>query len=202
MQTIESLLQSGIEQLNLPVDCDKLVHYLNLLIKWNKTYNLTAIKQADEMVIKHLLDSLSVAKHIKGQRLLDVGTGAGLPGIPLALLFGDKHFTLLDSNGKKTRFLNQVKRELSLNNVDIVQIRCENYHPQPAFDTVISRAFASIDDMIKLTKHLLDSKGQWLAMKGKKPDAQLQQLNYNQQCIELSVPFLADERCLVVIDNN
>jgi len=128
----------------------KLLDYLALLQKWNKTYNLTAIRDVDEMFIKHILDSLSVAPHIESKRLIDVGTGGGLPGIPLAILFPERQIDLLDSNSKKTRFLVQAKAELGLQNVEVIHHRVEAYHPETLYDGVVSRAFASLDDILRV----------------------------------------------------
>lgn len=197
----ELILEQGINQLGVSVEAEALLEYLALLIKWNKTYNLTAIKQPKEMVVKHLLDSLAIVPHIKGDSVIDVGTGAGLPGIPLALCYPDKSISLLDSNGKKTRFLQQVKRTLGLSNIEIIQIRSENYHPKSRFDTVVSRAFASIEQMIEWTKHLITPDGQWLAMKGKQPDNELTDLAFPQRVTPLTIPGLSDDRCLVIINN-
>lgn len=150
--------------------------YLDLLHKWNQAYNLTSVRTRDEMQVKHIADSLAVSPYLHGQRLIDVGTGAGLPGIPLAIMHPDKQFTLLDSNSKKTRFLKQAKQQLELQNVEIVHSRVEDYQPEQGFDTVISRAFASICDMLRGSQHLACDNGRFLAMKGVPPTEELQQL--------------------------
>ncbi|MFT5032260.1 MAG: 16S rRNA (guanine527-N7)-methyltransferase [Bermanella sp.] len=174
-------LQVGLAQLALPSplverQIDQLMVYLALLVKWNKAYNLTAIRDVGEMVAKHLLDSLSIAPYLQGQRFLDVGTGAGLPGIPLAICFPDKHFELLDSNGKKTRFLQQVVAELGLTNCLIHRARIESCGLAPDYDGILSRAFASLADMAEACGPLLRREGVLLAMKGQYPGEELSQL--------------------------
>jgi len=144
----------------------QLVQYVQLLDKWNSAYNLTSVRDPMEMLVKHIMDSLAVAPFIKGQRIIDVGTGPGLPGIPLAICFPDKEFTLLDSLGKRIRFLNQVKLQLGLKNVTPLQSRVEEHQPDPGYDVVLSRAFASLSDMIGWCAHLPAADGQFLAMKG------------------------------------
>ncbi len=177
-------------------------HYLYLLAKWNKTYNLSAIREPQEMVSKHLLDSLAILPWLQGRRIIDVGTGAGLPGIPLAIAQPDIHFVLLDSNGKKTRFLQEVKRQLKLDNVEIVQFRIENYRPQQGFDTVISRAFSSLQQMIQWTQHVLNQEGIWLAMKGRYPQTELAELQQPYRVEHYTVTGLEGERCCVLINTN
>jgi 16S rRNA (guanine527-N7)-methyltransferase len=176
--------------------------YLDILHKWNKTYNLTSVRARDEMQVKHINDSLAVTPHLHGQRIIDVGTGAGLPGIPLAIMNPDKHFTLLDSSSKKTRFLKQAKQALELENIEIVQSRVEEFQPAQGFDSVISRAFASIDDMLHGAQHLVCANGRFLAMKGVPPTKELQQLpaGFELDTVHtLEVAGLDAERCLVVI---
>jgi 16S rRNA (guanine527-N7)-methyltransferase len=180
----------------------KLNEYLHLLNKWNKAYNLTAIRNINDMLDKHIVDSLSIGKYIKGNTFIDVGTGPGLPGIPLAILYPDKKFTLLDSNGKKTRFLQQAKIELHLNNIIIVNHRAEEYQPEEKFDGVLSRAFTTLEDMLKSTEHLCKETGYFFAMKGQYPDTELQQITkpYNVQAIHWpNKPF---ERHLVTISQS
>lgn len=198
-------LQAGLEQLGLALQApqiDQLLGYLALLLKWNRAYNLTAIRDARDMVAKHLLDSLSIAPHIHGQRFLDVGTGAGLPGIPLAICFPDRHFDLLDSNGKKTRFLQQVIAELALTNCVVHRSRIESSGLSVCFDGILSRAFASLADMAQACGPLLNSGGVLLAMKGQYPDEELSQLP-KPYIVEgshaLTVPGLAGERHLLVL---
>ncbi|MDI1352455.1 MAG: 16S rRNA (guanine(527)-N(7))-methyltransferase RsmG, partial [bacterium] len=175
--------------------------YLLLLNKWNVAYNLTAVRDLPSMVNKHVLDSLAILSWIKGDTILDVGTGAGLPGIPLAIARPEIHFTLLDSNGKKTRFLNEVKRQLNLKNLEIVQSRVENYQPTQGFDTVISRAFSSLEQMLHWTQHLIANKGRWLAMKGRYPDTELETVTHSYRVERYLVDGIEGERCCVLIDN-
>ncbi len=178
----------------------RLVDYLYLLDKWNKVYNLTSIRNLDEMFTKHILDSMAVAPYIDSERLIDVGTGGGLPGIPLAILFPERQVDLLDSNSKKTRFLIQAKAELKLDNVEVIKHRVETYQPAVMYDGVVSRAFASLDDMLSLTKHLLADSGCWWAMKSQKTQEELEQLpNFAKmvQVFDLVVPNLEAERTLI-----
>jgi 16S rRNA (guanine527-N7)-methyltransferase len=198
---IQALLAQGTKQLGLEKLCAPLLDYLLLLNKWNDAYNLTAVRDLESMVSKHVLDSLAVLPWLNGTNIIDVGTGAGLPGIPLAIARPDIQFTLLDSNGKKTRFLNEVKRQLSLKNLKIIQFRAENYHATPGFDTVISRAFSSLEQMIFWTKHLIADNGIWLAMKGRYPDAELQVLEHKYRVEQYTVEGVEGERCCVLIDN-
>ncbi|NIB39488.1 16S rRNA (guanine(527)-N(7))-methyltransferase RsmG [Pseudomaricurvus alkylphenolicus] len=182
--------------------CDQLLAYLKLFDKWNRTYNLSAIRDIEQMLGRHLLDSLSVVPYISGRRLIDVGTGGGLPGIPLAIMFPERSFTLLDSNGKKTRFLFQVKTELNLANVDVVNTRVERFQPPELFDGVISRAFASLEDMVTGCHHLLDPGGVFYAMKGIYPNDELSALEKSYKVSDsypLQVPNEEGERHLLVI---
>lgn len=144
----------------------QLLDYLALLSRWNSTFNLTAVRDPDQMVSRQLLDSLSILDLVDGERVLDVGTGAGLPGIPLAVARPHAAFTLLDSNGKKTRFLEQVRMQLGRENVVIARNRAEQYRVERGFDLIVSRAFSSMADMLDLSRHLLAPTGRLLAMKG------------------------------------
>ena len=162
-------LSAGLQQMDLVLDPQqqhKLLEYLSLLDKWNKTYNLTAVRNPAEMVPRQLLDSLSILPLLRGREILDVGTGPGLPGIPLAVARPDLHFTLLDSNGKKSRFVAQAKIELRLLNLTVIRCRVEQFAPAILFDTVLSRAFASLREMLDLASHLVAANGCLLAMKG------------------------------------
>ena len=166
---------------SVPVQ-QKLVHYIQLIARWNKTFNLTAIRDVEQMVSKHLLDSLAVQPYIEGDRILDVGSGAGLPGIPFAITSPDKNFTLIDSNGKKTRFLMQAKIDLKLDNVEVVNSRVEDYQPtvdghRIYFDVITARAYASTDDILSSTAHLQDASTTILVMQGKL-DEQFDDENY------------------------
>ncbi len=191
-------LTSGCIALGLavpPEAIDRLLDYIALLTKWNQAYNLTAVRDPDEMVTRHLLDSLAVAPHLTGQRIIDVGTGAGLPGIPLAILFPERHFVLLDSNGKKTRFLVQAKASLGLDNVTVVHSRVEEYRPEEPFDTVIARAFAALTDILSLCRHLIANEGAVLAMKGDAAEAELLPAGFRLTgVVALTVPGLAHEK--------
>lgn len=181
---------------------DQFIHFLTLLEQWNKVFNLTAIRDPLEMVVLHILDSLSIIPYLHGTTLLDVGTGAGLPGIPLALINPNKKWTLLDSNSKKTRFLTHVKQELKLNNVEIVHTRSEVWQPQQCFDSIITRAFSSLTEMVEKTQHLLSPNGQFLAMKGMYPGKEIEELPKNIKVIgvhPLKIKGLDAERCLVCL---
>ncbi|OEC34508.1 16S rRNA (guanine527-N7)-methyltransferase [Pseudomonas cuatrocienegasensis] len=174
-------LSRGAQQLGVVLteqQHGQLLAYLALLIKWNKAYNLTAVRNPDEMVSRHLLDSLSVVPYVTeaGDNWLDVGSGGGMPGVPLAILFPERRFTLLDSNGKKTRFLTQVKLELKLDNLEVIHSRVEAFTPAQPFSGICSRAFSSLHDFSTWTRHLGDEQTQWLAMKGVHPDDELQAL--------------------------
>ena len=163
-EQVAKLLHAELSDLD-ETKIQQLENYLLLLDKWNKTYNLTAVRDIYEMASRHVLDSLAILPWVHGKNILDVGTGAGLPGIPLAIARPDLCVTLLDSNGKKTRFLEAVKRTLHLTNINIVQMRVESYRFAQGFDTITSRAFSQMDEMINLTKHLIANDGVWLAMK-------------------------------------
>ncbi len=198
-------LSAGIEQLGLPLtsrQIDQLMAYLDLLVRWNRAYNLTAIRNPEEMVIKHLLDSLAVAPLIQGSHVIDVGTGAGLPGIPLAIAFPEKHWALLDSNGKKTRFLFQVISSLRLVNATVIEARVETFQPERPFSAVISRAFASLDKMVSKCSHLVAENGVLYGMKSAAVGDELEALDSSVQVLAhqaLSVPFLNDVRSLVTL---
>lgn len=196
-------LEQGIQQLDQPLTekmTDQLLEYLALLDKWNKAYNLTAVRDPFEMVSRHLLDSLSIAPFIRGKRLIDVGSGGGLPGIVLAILNPEKKIDLLDSNGKKTRFLFQVKTTLGLGHVDVHHCRVESHQPTQAYDGVVSRAFATLADMVQGSQHLLSEEGRFFAMKGLYPQQELSELEKGykvEACHELTVPFEEGKRHLI-----
>lgn len=173
--------------------------YLDLLEKWNKVYNLTAIRERDAMEKLHILDSLAVFKFIQGTRIIDVGTGAGLPGVVLAIVNPKLKVTLLDSNGKKTRFLQEVQRVLGLENINVVQSRVLDYQVSMRFSTVVSRAFSSIEKMQQGSQHLLAKDGVWVAMKGRKPVDELTDITNSYQVNTYKVPGVSGERCCVVI---
>ena len=159
MDDSRKLLLTGLECLKLEAteaQQNLLLAFVDLIQKWNKAYNLTAIRNRDEILRLHILDSLAVLPYITGQRIIDVGTGAGLPGIPLAIFMPDVQFTLLDSNSKKTRFVQQVILELKLNNVEVVHSRVENLGRDAEYDAVLSRAFASVNDIMNLTEEQMN----------------------------------------------
>lgn len=196
-------LEQGVQQLDQSLtkkNTDQLLEYLVLLDKWNKAYNLTAVRDPFAMVSRHLLDSLSIAPLIQGERLIDVGSGGGLPGIVLAILNPEKKIDLLDSNGKKTRFLFQVKTTLGLDHVDVHHCRVESHQPTQAYDGVVSRAFATLVDMVKGSQHLLSEEGRFFAMKGLYPQQELSELEKGykvEACHELTVPFEEGKRHLI-----
>ena len=180
----------------------QLVGYVELLHKWNKAYNLTSVRDPQQMLVRHILDSIVVEPHLQGDRFIDVGTGPGLPGIPLAIVRPQAQFTLLDSLGKRVRFLRQVQHELGLTNVTPVQSRVEEFPAEPPFDGVISRAFASLEDMVNWCHHLPSAQGHFYALKGVRPDDEINTLPPGfvvQQVYPLQVPELEGERHLVVI---
>ncbi len=180
----------------------QLLDYIQLFHKWNKTYNLSAIRDIESQVDRHLLDSLSVVPYIEADHMIDVGTGGGLPGIPLAIMFPQKNFTLLDSAGKKTRFLFQVKTQLKLDNVQVENRRVESFQPERLFDAVISRAFASLKDMTDGCQHLLADGGVFYAMKGIYPTDELSEVEKNYKVSDsypLQIPREDGERHLLVL---
>jgi len=174
-EPLRQQLEFGLKQMGLHFSVptqQKLVHYIQLIARWNKTFNLTAIRDVEEMVSKHLLDSLAVQPYLEGKKILDVGSGAGLPGIPFAITSPDKQFVLIDSNGKKTRFLTQAKIDLKLDNVEVIHQRVEDYQPvsdghRIYFDVITARAYASTDDILSSTAHLQSETSRILIMQGK-----------------------------------
>lgn len=205
-KTGEQLLADGIADLDLSVSARAqrdMMRYLQELETWNRSYNLTAVREPAEMVVKHLLDSLAVLPHLgEGRRLLDVGTGAGLPGIPLALCGQRLEVTLLDSNGKKAAFLRHCVRSLELKNVQVVQSRVEDFTAPQGFELVISRAFAALDDYVATAGHCCADGGRLLAMLGTAPgEALLDNLRgfSLQALMPLQVPGLGAERHLAVL---
>jgi len=184
---------------------NQLVGYVDMLHKWNKAYNLTSVRDPNEMLVRHILDSIVVAPHLQGERFIDVGTGPGLPGIPLSIVRPECQFTLLDSLGKRVRFLRQVQHELKLENIYPVQSRVEEFRAEPPFDGVISRAFASLNDMIGWCKHLPAQNGRFYALKGILPEDEIAQLPDGfevESAIKLRVPQLEGERHLVIVKPN
>lgn len=205
MTAIQHLLDDGLAQLALPVSAaaaDKLRAFIALLEKWNQAYNLTAVREPTQMVSRHVLDSLAVLPHVQGPRVLDIGTGPGLPGIPLALAKPEWQFTLLDANAKKTRFVTQVVAELKLQNVEVVQARVEKFAPTQQWDTVIARAFGSLAEIVAAAGRLIAPNGRLVAMKGVYPEEELGALpaGFKLKAVEaLKVPQLEAARHVVIV---
>ena len=197
------LLIEGLQCMALKLSdqvIDQLMTYLNLVEKWNRVYNLTAIRERDEMIKLHLLDSLSILNHVHVKNILDVGSGAGFPGIVLAITQPKLKVTVMDSVNKKTTFMQQVKSELALTNLDVVNSRVEDYQPITLFEAVTSRAFSNLKNMMSLTQHTLKKEGVWLAMKSKDVKQELEAFEKNQYTlIPLEVPFIDAERYLVIL---
>lgn len=205
--SLSKLLTSAVKNASIelsPDTIEKLVEYILLLEKWNQAYNLTSVRDPEEMVTRHILDSLLIRPYLHGKRILDVGSGGGLPGIPLALTAPDLEFVLLDSNGKKTRFLTHMVQTLQITNVQVVQERIEKYHPDPCFDTIMSRAFATLAEFVTWSQSLCCPNGRWLAMKGIYPTEEIAALSdeFSTMVYDLSVPGLNAERHLVVVTKN
>jgi len=198
-------LDRGLNDLGVPLPGEaraKLLGFLALIGKWNQVYNLTAIRDGSHMVSVHLLDCLAIAPHIAGPRLLDVGSGAGLPGIPLAVAKPDIEVTLLDSSHKKAAFLRQAAAELQLDNVSVVCERVENWRPTVRFNCIVSRAYAELAEFVSSSSHLLAPDGIFASMKGLHPFEEIDRLPGNfliSKVIRLEVPTLAAERHLVLI---
>lgn len=178
---------------------EKIEIYLNLLQKWNQAYNLTAIRDKEQMLSKHILDSLAILPWLNGENILDVGSGAGLPGIPLALARPNLQIYLLDSNGKKTRFLQEVKRVLQLENITIIQARVEEYLPNLKFDTIVSRAFTSLKNILDKTYPLLIDGGIWLTMKGLFPEQELLEIKRPYKIEQYQIAGSTANRCCIII---
>lgn len=204
-QSLRPILLSGVEKLSLTLSekqIEQLIGYVILINKWNKAYNLTSVRDPEQMMIKHILDSLAVTDKLHGNTIIDVGTGPGLPGIPLAIMLPDKSFTLLDSLGKRVRFMKQAVYELALTNVTPIQSRVEEHQPIDLYDIVISRAFASLKDMLHWCEHLVDFDGEFLALKGQYPDHELADIGQSFQLVasqSLIVPDLVGERHLLTL---
>jgi 16S rRNA (guanine527-N7)-methyltransferase len=178
----------------------QLIDFVGMLHKWNKAYNLTSVRDPEAMLIRHVMDSLVVSEYLVGQRFIDVGTGPGLPGIPLAILNPDKQFVLLDSLGKRIRFQKQVQFELGIKNIVSVESRVEAYYPGEGFDGVLSRAFASIQDMLSWCQHLPAPDGVFYALKGQLNDEEMAKIPEGfllTQVIELKIPRLDEQRHLL-----
>jgi len=201
---IKKLLKSSLDQLSLnlhEVTIEKLLKYIDELYKWNKIYNLTAITDPESILTKHIFDSLAVIPFIRGQYILDFGTGAGLPGIPLALTLPQWNFVLLDSSKKKTTFLNHIVLSLDINNIKVATKRVEEFHFEPLFATIVTRATAKSDIIIEKVKHLCAKSGQILIMKGKYPGEELKFINKPFEVYPLKVPHLNEERHIIKILN-
>ncbi|GAA3698520.1 16S rRNA (guanine(527)-N(7))-methyltransferase RsmG [Oceanisphaera sediminis] len=202
---LQSTLQRLLGQTELavtPEQADKLVTLVTLLDKWNKAFNLTSVREPVAMMGRHIVDSLVVSPHLQGERFIDVGTGPGLPGLPLAIINPDRQFVLLDSLGKRIRFIRMVVHQLGLTNVEAVQSRVEDFNPEQKFDGVLSRAFASLDDMVSWCAHLPGPDGRFLALKGQYPEQELQSLPAHlalDRVYPLTVPEQEGDRHLVVI---
>ena len=202
---MKAKLASLLAQANIKISdqqIQQLIDLVNLLNKWNKAYNLTSVRDPQEMLVKHILDSLVVSPYLQGDRFIDVGTGPGLPGLPLAIINPSKQFVLLDSLGKRISFIRNAIRELGLTNVEPVLSRVEDYHPDYQFDGVLSRAFASLKDMTEWCHHLPKSDGLFYALKGLYHEEEVKELNPQfkvKNVIKLEVPELTGERHLVIL---
>lgn len=201
---VRARLEAGLAEMGMALASDRrerMLVFLDLLQRWNNAYNLTAVRAPLEMVPKHLLDSLSVQSYLFGDSVLDVGTGPGLPGIPLAIVEPERSFHLLDSNGKKTRFVRQAAMELGLENVTVIQTRMESYLPERKFATIVSRAVTSVPELLAATGRLLATPARLLAMKGLQPgDDEFRRLDPSPDTLRihpLKVPFLVGERHLI-----
>lgn len=204
---IEGLLREGLTTLGVSVTSaltGRFVAYIELLARWNRAYNLTSITDTGDMVVRHVLDSATARPWLAGTAVLDAGSGAGLPGIPLALLEPQRRFTLVDASGKKVRFLRQVVMELGLEHVTPVQARLEDWQGEGPYDTVICRALASLGEFVTTCGHLAGDRGRLVAMKGRRPDAELAALPapWRVATIEpVTVPGLDAERHIVVMEH-
>ena len=202
---LSAQLEAYLAEINLPATAEQkkqLLDFVGMLNKWNKAYNLTSVRDPKIMLVRHIMDSLVVSKHLQGERFIDVGTGPGLPGIPLAIMNPDKTFVLLDSLGKRIRFQKQVAFELGIHNISSIESRVEAYQPEEKFDGVLSRAFASIHDMLTWCHHLPAEHGQFYALKGQLSDEEMQQIPAGfaiTETIELKVPKLDEQRHLLKI---
>ncbi len=202
MRELEKLLCEGAELMDIGLSdyqVNQLLAYHALISKWNKVYNLSAIRDPIESIKKHFLDSLSIVSFIKSGLLLDVGSGAGLPGIIISIMRPNTKVITIDSVGKKCRFMQTVKTELSLENLTVINSRVENFNYEESFPQIVSRAFSSGVDTIEKTRHLISSDGRYLLMKGDNFDQEnLQNINYKVH--SLKVPFVSDKRSLLEIN--
>ena len=200
---LSALLDKYLSEMNLSATAEQkkqLIGFVEMLNKWNKAFNLTSIRDPQQMLIRHIMDSLAVSEHLIGERFIDVGTGPGLPGIPLAIMNPDKSFVLLDSLGKRIRFQKQVQHELGIKNISSVESRVEAYQPDIKFDGVLSRAFASIEDMLHWCHHLPTDNGCYYALKGQLAEDEMANIPEGFEVtdiFELSVPCLDEQRHLL-----
>lgn len=208
MKEFSAVLSSGLDSLDLSGSQEavpKLLDYLALMIKWNKTYNLTAIREPEKMLTHHLLDSLAVIPYLYGKTIADIGSGAGLPGIPIALLKPDLQVALVEANQKKATFLRQACIQLKIANATVHCERVESWQPPMKYQMVISRAFSDLALFVRVAAHLCESGGVMLAMKGVYPHEEIRALTTDvnvERIIPLSVPELEAERHLVVMRVN
>lgn len=203
LNDLETLLKQYVQPADIAMTPEKialLAQYIELLFQWNAVYNLTATKTPEDFITDHILDSLVIGPFLSGDRIIDVGSGAGLPGIVLAIYYPDKQFTLLESRGKKTRFLQAVVTKLKLENITIVNQRVEQYQDEVLFSTVLTRAFSSLKDMLQMTQHLCHPNGLFLAMKGRYPTIELAQIKQDFTVTleqRLIVPGMNKERHII-----
>lgn len=203
--SLKQTLMQGLTQLNLacsPQILESLLDYGALLQRWNRAYNLTAVRDSYDILVKHILDSLSIAPYLTGKTVLDIGTGAGLPGVPLALLQSERQFVLLDSNNKKLQFIVHSIQKLAIQNICLVQARVETFQPGYCFDNLMTRAFGSLHCSVTQAHHLADQRSQFLMMKGCYPEKELAELPahlYTVLVHTLQVPGLSAQRHLVIV---
>lgn len=203
--SLENALTAGLREMKIALGAEqeaRLLAYLELIGKWNRTYNLTAIHEPERMLTHHLLDSLAILPMLEPTPLLDVGSGAGLPGIPLAIARPELAVTLLDSSQKRCGFMRQAAIQFALNNVTVVHARAEDFHPENPFPQIVSRAFSDLSEFVRVTHHLLAEGGHWLAMKGLYPDEEISMLVGARACRHdrLHVPGLDAERHIIVME--
>ncbi len=203
---LKARLVAGAQELGIALDGVQAAALMSLIVElreWNTRVNLTAITEPTDMVDKHLLDSLSIQPHLHGKRIADIGTGAGFPGLPLAIVNPRRFFTLIEATGKKVQFVRHAIEALGIENVEVVQARSETWRPRPAFDCVIARALGKLADFVRVAGHLCARDGRMLAMKGRHPTAEMDELprGWRVRALhDLSVPGLAAARCVVELE--